>query len=171
MPKGTSKVMFFCSKWRHGPPMFDLSSDFWRFGVMPKNDDFGMPSRWSKKSEKSTIFVQDVFAVTRINVGQQGPQGCTLFAHEKLREKIQGKKKDLTRPRPEARRVSFDIYIKIYQAIYWAQGSPGLPGQSGQFSRVVVRAPVQKSTTSYFRSKQFIFQFLKPPGRILFWRF
>ena len=38
-------------------------------------------------------------------------------------------------------------------SIYWAQGSPGLPGQSGQFSRIVVRAPAQKSTKSYFRSK------------------
>ena len=28
MPKGILKVMFFGSKWRHGPPMFDLSSDF-----------------------------------------------------------------------------------------------------------------------------------------------
>ena len=28
MPKGTSKVMFWGSKWRHGPPSFDLSSDF-----------------------------------------------------------------------------------------------------------------------------------------------
>ena len=28
MPKGTSTVMFFVPKWRHGPPRFDLSSDF-----------------------------------------------------------------------------------------------------------------------------------------------
>ena len=27
MPKGTSKVMFFDPKWRHGPPRFDVSSD------------------------------------------------------------------------------------------------------------------------------------------------
>ena len=44
------KSCFLVKKWRHGPPMFDLSSAFWRFGVMPKNDDFWTLSRWSKKS-------------------------------------------------------------------------------------------------------------------------
>ena len=29
MPKGTSKVMFWGLKWRHGLPSIDLSSDFW----------------------------------------------------------------------------------------------------------------------------------------------
>ena len=28
VPKGTSKIMFFGAKWRHGPPRFDLSSDY-----------------------------------------------------------------------------------------------------------------------------------------------
>ena len=50
MPQGTSQVMFLDPKWRHGPPRFDLSSDFWRSGVMPKNDDSWTPYRWSPKS-------------------------------------------------------------------------------------------------------------------------
>ena len=50
MPKGSSKIMFFWSKWRHGSPRFDLSSDSCRFGAMPKNHGFFKPSRSAKKS-------------------------------------------------------------------------------------------------------------------------
>jgi hypothetical protein len=32
--------MFFGPKWRHWRPMFDLSSDLYRFGAMPKNHCF-----------------------------------------------------------------------------------------------------------------------------------
>ena len=38
------KIVFF-SKWRHGAPRFDLSSDFGRSGAMPKNHFFWTPSR------------------------------------------------------------------------------------------------------------------------------
>ena len=55
MPKGTSKVLFFVPKWRHGPPSSDLLSDFWRFGAMPTDHHFWTPSRWTKKSKKSSL--------------------------------------------------------------------------------------------------------------------
>ena len=55
IPKGTSKVMFFGSKWRHGPPRFDLSFVFWRFAAMPKNHHFWTPSRWTKKSKNRAL--------------------------------------------------------------------------------------------------------------------
>ena len=53
--KGDLKSHVFCQKWRHGPPSFDLSYYFWRFGAMPKNLHFWTPSRWTKKSNKSTL--------------------------------------------------------------------------------------------------------------------
>ena len=53
--KGDLKSHVFWSNWRHDPPRFDLSSDFGRFGAMPKNDHFGTPSRWTKKSKKSSL--------------------------------------------------------------------------------------------------------------------
>ena len=64
--------------------------------MMQKNDDFGTPPRWSKKTEKvDPILVPGrVCCNSATTFGQRGPQGGTLFAHEKLREKIQGKKRD-----------------------------------------------------------------------------
>ena len=53
MPKEIAQVTFLGPKWRHVRPRFDLSLDFWSLGVMPKNDDFWMLSRWPPKSEKS----------------------------------------------------------------------------------------------------------------------
>ena len=55
IPKGTSKVMFFDPKWRHGRPRFDLSFVFWCFAAMLKNHHFGTPSRWTNKSNKSSL--------------------------------------------------------------------------------------------------------------------
>ena len=54
IPKGISKVMFLGPKWRHGPPRFDLSYDFWCFAAMPKNHHFWTPSR-TNKSNKSSL--------------------------------------------------------------------------------------------------------------------
>ena len=54
VPKGTSKIMFFGAKWRHGPPRFDLSSDYWRFGAMPKKHVFGVGHKATKNNSKSS---------------------------------------------------------------------------------------------------------------------
>ena len=53
--RGPQKSCFLVPKWRHGPPRFDLSYDFWRFAAMPKNHHFWTPSRWTKKLKKSTL--------------------------------------------------------------------------------------------------------------------
>ena len=75
MPKGTSKIMFFWSKWRQGPPRFDLSSDSWRFGATPKKHVFWMAPKSAKKSKKSSKGVRK--AGTTFNVecdsAQNGP--------------------------------------------------------------------------------------------------
>ena len=55
IPKGTSTVMFWGPKWRHGRPRFDVSFDFWRFAAMPRNYHFLTPSRWTNKSKKSSL--------------------------------------------------------------------------------------------------------------------
>ena len=114
MLKGTSKVMSWAPKWRHGPPRFDSSSDFGRFGVMPKNDDFLDALLLVYKITKiDAIFVSGRVRRDRhTNFGQRGPQGGTLFAHEKLREKIQGKNRGLTHPRPEAQQ--FFLFLHTY---------------------------------------------------------
>ena len=131
MPKGTSKGMFFVPKWRHGPPRFDLSSDLCRFGVMPTNDDFGTPSRWSKKSEY--LFVSGrVCCEIDTTLGQRGPQGGTLFAHETLREKIQANT-------PEARGPanSFTRVLKGRPGEFDVRG-PKLPKISPQMFRTKI---------------------------------
>ena len=85
---------------------------------MLKNDDFWTPPRCPLKLEKSIQFsFQDVLAVTRPLLLDSGGPRASPFSRtgssgkryeerrDKLREKIQGKKRDLTRPRPEAQRI------------------------------------------------------------------
>ena len=77
MPKLISKVMFLGSKWRHGRPRFDLSSDFWRFGAMPKNHHFWTPFRWTKKSKKN----KNSISVLTLNWNSPGhrPVACQIL--------------------------------------------------------------------------------------------
>ena len=54
--KGDLKSHVFGSKMAtHGPPSFDLSSDFWCFGAISKNHHFWTPYWWTKKSKKSSL--------------------------------------------------------------------------------------------------------------------
>ena len=55
IPNWISKAMFLDPKWRHEPPRFDLSFDFWSFGAMPKKQVFSKVLRWFKKSWKSSL--------------------------------------------------------------------------------------------------------------------
>ena len=80
---------------------------------MPKNDDFGMPSRWSKKSKRSAqVSFQDVFAVTIHYFRQAGSPGRHPF---RARE-AQGKdtRKEEGSNTPEARGPANYIFDIIY---------------------------------------------------------
>ena len=82
----------------------------------PKTMIFGYPPAGQQIRIVGSFFVSGrVCRERNTTFGQQGSQGGTLFAHEKLREKIQGTKRDLKRQRQEAR-----LFFQIQY--YWKRG-------------------------------------------------